>query len=58
MPTEKAAGLPPLLRVIDRLVHKVLTAFCGILLMLMVVFTVYSVACAITSKIRLCGAIS
>ncbi len=35
--------LPPFLRVIDKLVHKVLTAFCGILLMLMVVFTVYSV---------------
>ena len=40
---EKAGGLPPFLRSIDRLVHKVLTAFCGILLMLMVVFTVYSV---------------
>ena len=36
-------GLPPYLRMIDRLVHKILTAFCGILLMLMVVFTVYSV---------------
>ncbi|MGI9485772.1 MAG: TRAP transporter small permease [Geminicoccaceae bacterium] len=41
---EKTAdGLPSFLRVIDRLVHKILTAFCGILLMLMVVFTVYSV---------------
>ena len=40
---EKVDGLPPLLRVIDRLVHKTLTAFCGTLLMLMVVFTVYSV---------------
>jgi TRAP-type C4-dicarboxylate transport system permease small subunit len=39
----KPEGLPPLLCVIDRLVHKILTAFCGILLMLMVVFTVYSV---------------
>ncbi len=35
--------MPPFLHVIDRIVHKVLTAFCGILLMLMVVFTVYSV---------------
>ncbi|MGI9499558.1 MAG: TRAP transporter small permease [Geminicoccaceae bacterium] len=40
---KKADGLPSHLHVIDRLVHKVLTAFCGILLMLMVVFTVYSV---------------
>lgn len=40
---DTADGLPPLLRTIDRLVHKVLTAFCGTLLMLMVVFTVYSV---------------
>ena len=36
-------GLPPFLRAVDRLVHKVLTAFCGILLLLMVIFTVYSV---------------
>ena len=35
--------MPNFLQVIDRLVHKVLTAFCGILLLLMVVFTVYSV---------------
>ncbi len=35
--------MPRLLKVIDKLVHKVLTAFCGILLLLMVVFTVYSV---------------
>ncbi len=35
--------MPRYLHVIDRLVHKVLTAFCGTLLMLMVVFTVYSV---------------
>ena len=40
---QKADGLPSFLRVIDRLVHKTLTAFCGTLLMLMVVFTVYSV---------------
>jgi len=39
----KAGGLPSFLRMIDRLVHKILTAFCGILLLLMVVFTVYSV---------------
>ncbi len=39
----KPEGLPSFLRGIDRLVHKILTAFCGILLMLMVVFTVYSV---------------
>ncbi len=36
-------GMPRTLQIIDRLVHKVLTAFCGILLLLMVVFTVYSV---------------
>lgn len=36
-------GMPRFLQVIDKAVHKVLTAFCGILLMLMVVFTVYSV---------------
>ena len=35
--------MPRWLHVIDRLVHKVLTGFCGILLLLMVVFTVYSV---------------
>ncbi len=35
--------MPHYLQVIDRLVHKVLTAFCGVLLLLMVVFTVYSV---------------
>ncbi len=35
--------MPRYLQVIDRLVHKALTALCGILLMLMVVFTVYSV---------------
>ena len=36
-------GMPRFLQVIDKAVHKVLTAFCGTLLMLMVVFTVYSV---------------
>ena len=35
--------MPRYLQVIDRLVHKVLTAICGILLLLMVAFTVYSV---------------
>lgn len=40
---KNADGMPRFLRLIDRLVHKVLTAFCGTLLMLMVVFTVYSV---------------
>lgn len=35
--------MPRFLKVIDRLVHNVLTAFCAILLLLMVVFTVYSV---------------
>ena len=40
---DNAGGLPPFLRAIDRLVHKVLTALCGILLLLMVIFTVYSV---------------
>ncbi len=35
--------MPRFLQVIDRLVHNVLTAFCAILLLLMVVFTVYSV---------------
>ena len=39
----KADVMPRSLRAIDRLVHKVLTAFCGILLLLMVAFTVYSV---------------
>lgn len=36
-------GLPGILRVIDKLVHKILTALCGVLLTLMVVFTVYNV---------------
>ena len=35
--------MPRFLHLIDRLVHKVLTAFCGVLLLLMVAFTVYSV---------------
>jgi len=35
--------MPGYLQAIDRLVHKILTAFCGVLLLLMVVFTVYSV---------------
>ncbi len=35
--------MPRYLQMIDRLVHNVLSAFCGILLMLMVAFTVYSV---------------
>lgn len=43
MKNQAQGGLPRVLQVIDKLVHKVLTAFCGTLLMLMVVFTVYSV---------------
>ncbi|NNE24462.1 MAG: TRAP transporter small permease [Rhizobiales bacterium] len=35
--------LPRFVQIIDKAVHKVLTAFCGTLLLLMVVFTVYSV---------------
>lgn len=35
--------MPRFLKFIDRLVHNILTAFCAILLLLMVVFTVYSV---------------
>ncbi len=35
--------MPRVLHVIDRLVHNVLTAFCATLLLLMVVFTVYTV---------------
>ena len=35
--------MPYALQVIDKWVHRILTAFCGVLLLLVVVFTVYSV---------------